>query len=442
MNSATKYPRVLIIYLSCINKEDQHGVSIREWFADWPKENLAQIYSGFEVGEEKFCGHNFMLGPDERRFGKYFFKLKKSSIGQSSYTVKLNGDITSLKKFGYWSLFKNKVGSWLIDTGLWELIFSPVLSRKMTKFVLDFNPEIIYCQGYSLTFATLPVMLKAKFSIPICFQTGDDWPSTLYRNSPLSAVIRPKVKHVVKSLLEKSSIRFANGMRMANEYKARYGLAFETLMMCDNPTRFSDAVPRRVVDADTISIIYSGNIGAGRWNSIIELCEAAKLLNAEGLKIIVTIFATSIPPQAINQLRKIENLRVLPGTSHEELPSYLKGGDILFLPETFDSGRANEIRLSISTKAHFYMMSKKPVLVYSSPITGIADYAKKEGWAYIVEEQDISKLAKALRVIIKNTEYSKKIVNKGLEVVSKNHVAEKVRANFLERLSNLTNISS
>ncbi len=124
----------------------------------------------------------------------------------------------------------------------------------------------------------------------------------------------------------------------------------------------------------------------------------------------------------------------------EELPSYLKGGDILFLPETFDPVKANEIRLSISTKAHFYMMSEKPVLVYASPITGIADYAKKEGWAYMVEEQNLDKLANALRVLVTNSEYSKKIVNKGLEVVSKNHVAQKVRANFLERLSNLTNI--
>ncbi len=86
------------------------------------------------------------------------------------------------------------------------------------------------------------------------------------------------------------------------------------------------------------------------------------------------------------------------------------------------------------------MMSEKPILVYASPKTGIVHYAKEEGWAFVVEEQNPDKLAQALQLLLTNNEICKKIVNKGLEVVSKNHVAEKVRANFLERLSNLTNI--
>ena len=57
---STKFPKVLIIYNSRINMADQHGVSIREWFADWPKEYLAQIYSGGEIGENTFCGYNFI----------------------------------------------------------------------------------------------------------------------------------------------------------------------------------------------------------------------------------------------------------------------------------------------------------------------------------------------------------------------------------------------
>ena len=159
----SKYPRVLIVYNSRINKADQHGVSIRGWFRDWPKENLAQIYSGGEVGEEVFCKYNFKLGRKERRFGNFFFKLKGSSIGQSSYIVSLDENFTSLKKFSLWSLAKNKISEWLINTGLWELIFKPVFSKELIKFIEDFKPQIIYCQGYSLTFAWLPVMVH-KYS--------------------------------------------------------------------------------------------------------------------------------------------------------------------------------------------------------------------------------------------------------------------------------------
>jgi len=224
--------------------------------------------------------------------------------------------------------------------------------------VTDFNPQLIYCQGYLLTFAWLPLMLQKKFNIPICFQTGDDWPSSLYKHSPMSFAIRPLIGQTVKNLLLKSSVRLTNGTLMTKEYVNRYGLSFEQIMMCDSLKRFRDANPQRVVDNSTISVIYSGNLTHGRWDSIIDLCKAAQILqDEESFNIMITALATSIPPKAVNKLQEIKNLQILPGPSHKDLPLFLKGADILFLPETLDSIMANDIHLSLSTKAHFYMMS-------------------------------------------------------------------------------------
>jgi glycosyltransferase involved in cell wall biosynthesis len=435
MKDLKKYPKVLIIYHTCINKEDLYGVSIRGWFADWPKENLAQIYSGGEVGEERFCGVNFKLEEKERRFGNLFFKIKGSAIGQNSFPILPQKNFLQLNKLSFWSLFKNRLSIFLINSGFWELIFKPVLSKGMLKFVKDFNPQIIYCQGYNLTFTWLPLMIQKKFNIPICFQTGDDWPSYLYKDSTFSFAIKPIIHQSIKSLLLNSSVKLANGKLMAEDYRKRYGISFEPLMMCDNLYRFRNAITRKVVNDAVLSIIYSGSLGLGRWNSIIDLCNAAKLLETQGFKIMITVFATLIPSEAVNKLREKDNLQILPGPSHEELPSYLKGADILFLPETFDPVKADEIRLSISTKAHFYMMSEKPILVYASPITGIVEYAKDEEWACVVEEQSLNKLSQAILKLITNNEYRKSLTNKGLEVVEKNHSQDIVRERFLSLLS-------
>jgi glycosyltransferase involved in cell wall biosynthesis len=436
----SSYPRVLLVYNSRINKADQHGVSIRGWFGDWPKENLAQIYSGGEEGEETFCKYNFKIGVNERRLGKYFFKLKSSSFGQSSYPIVPGREFKTQKKISYWSLLKTKISELLINTGLWEIIFKPILSDEMIKFVKDFNPQIIYCQGYSLTFTWLPILLNNKFHIPICFQTGDDWPTYLYKDSPISFTIRPIIHRAVKSLLYKSSARLANSKLMANDYETRYGMSFQPLMMCDNLERFHSAISHRVVDDTTISIVYAGNLGQGRWLSIIELCEAAKLIQTGGINVMITAFATTIPPEAVNKLREVDNLQILPGPSHEELPSYLKGSDILYIAETFNPLLANEIRLSLSTKAHFYMMSEKPVLIYGSPRTGIVNYATEESWACIVQEQNLEKLSQALNNLITNKQYCTELVKKGLEVVSKYHSEKKVRKKVLTILSELVTI--
>src|SRR3990172_8498452 len=190
MKNKKRYPRVLIIYHNCINRADQHGVSIRGWFADWPTDHLAQIYSGGESGQERFCGDTFKLGPNERWFGKLFFWLKNSSRGKVSLRVVQyekrqvqEGASTCL------DLSKRAMGRLLLNSGLWELLFSPKLSSELTQWVQAFRPEIIYCQGYTLGFTWLPLMLQKKFDLPICFQTGDDWPMNLYSVSPLSMIM-------------------------------------------------------------------------------------------------------------------------------------------------------------------------------------------------------------------------------------------------------------
>lgn len=436
LNEKIRYPRVLIVYHARLNKADQNGVSIRGWFGDWPKENLAQIYSGNEMSNDPgFCSQNLRIGKRERRFGKFFFKLKNSSIGQSSYSVALNDDFEKINKIKSWKLFKHKIGKWLINTGLWEIIFKPRLSQEMNSFIKDFDPQIIYCQGYSLTFTWLPLMIHKKFGIPICFQTGDDWPTQLYKNSPISFVIKPIVRRTFNSLLKKSSARMANGKLMAKEYFERYHLSFESVMMSDDLGRFQNAMPLRVVNSDTISVIYTGGLANMRYVPIIDLCKAVKLLKNVGEKIIITVFATTIPLEAVNLLKEQHNLQILPNPPHEELPSYLKGADILYLPESFDKEMVNRTHLSISTKAHLYMMSEKPTIVYASAFTGIANYAKEEEWACVVQEQNLSKLADALKNLIENREYSENLINKGIEISLKNHDERRVRARFLSILN-------
>jgi glycosyltransferase involved in cell wall biosynthesis len=273
-------------------------------------------------------------------------------------------------------------------------------------------------------------MIKKKFNLPICFQTGDDWPFSLYRNSPI-VFIKPLVTRAVQTLLNNSSARLANGKLMAEVYEKRYNMTFEPLMMCDDPLRFHEAPTKRIVGEKTKSIVYTGNLGHGRWNSIVELCEAVKMIKLNEYEIMVTAFATTIPPEAVNTLQDISNLQILPAPSHTELPSVLKGADILFLPETFDPVMALEIRLSISTKAHFYMMSQKPILVYASLVTGIADYAKEQSWAFVVEHHDLEKLAKGIEKLLTDKAFSDRLITKGNEVFQKNHAEKNVRKRFL-----------
>jgi glycosyltransferase involved in cell wall biosynthesis len=436
MKNNSDFPRVLIVYNSRINQVDTHGVSIRGWFADWPKQSLAQIYSGGDIGDETFCGFNFKIKQDERRFGRLFIKIKGSSIGKSSYPILVENNTAKKMRIGKSQLFKSKVSELLMATGLWELIFKPVLSIDIIRFIQEFKPQIIYCQGYNLTFALLPVMIKRRFNLPICFQTGDDWPSNRYKDTLFSFIMRPVIVNAAKTLIAESAIRLANCSNMVEEFEKKYNLPFVKLMMCDSIERFRNSAIRRIVSPSVYSIIYTGGIGGNRWESIIDLSIAADLLSKEGINILITVFTSNVPMEAVNKFKDHKSIQILPDPSHEELPSYLKGGDILFLPETFDELQSKSIHLSLSTKAHLYMFSEIPILVYGSHITGIVNYALEEKWAYIVQKRDKTILANALKKLLMDTKLRQKLVKKGYEVAIKNHDKTIVRQQFLANLSN------
>lgn len=426
------YPRVLIVYMSCLNKADQHGVSLRNWFAEWPRENLGQIYSGGEVGNERFCGQTFKLGPSERRFGPLFYRLKHSSLGENSTPKTLNEHFSGkLDRISHRALLQAQLSRVLTRSGLWEIIFSPVLSPRLLKWVTNFAPQMIYCQGYDLSFVWLPLMLKRALSVPLCFQTGDDWPFSLYSDSIISWAMRPIVVHAVKQLIASSSMRLANGDLMASEYSIRYKADFRPIMMSDDLDRFRNAIPIRVTDKKKISIIYTGGLAHNRWESLVSLCEAANLLRPEGHDIAITAFVPSVPYEAVNAFSQMSNLEIKPPLPHEQVPAVLKGADILFLPETFDPIKVAEIRLSISTKAHLYMMSERPILVCGSPLAGVVEYANREHWAFVVSESGINSLVDGLRQLIVNNDMRQSLIDTGIAVALKNHNSPTVRKRFL-----------
>jgi glycosyltransferase involved in cell wall biosynthesis len=422
------YPRVLIVYHSCINKADATGVSIRNWFADWPKDHLAQIYSGNEIGDERFCGRSFCLGRDERRFSRMFFRLKASPLGDANRQAPLERGGARIETVaGRYDHLKQRCSSLAIRSGIWELIFPPVISMTLAAWITDFNPDIVYAQGYDLSFAWLAVWIMKRFGLPGCFHAVDDWPRFLYREGIFSRLMRPYVDDAARALIESSCVRYSIGRGMADAYRSRYGVDIEPLMICDNLQRFRDATPRRLVPDDCISIIYTGGLGHYRWRALVDLAAAARILENEGRKVRIITFTPAVPPEAVKELSALTHIQFEPLPSHEALPGILKGGDILYLPETFDAAEADVIRLSVSTKAPLYMMSGKPILVYSSPVTGVMTYARNSGWGYRVERQDVRLLADAVRRLHTDPLLRKTLAEKSLTIAEENHEGAVVR---------------
>ena len=109
----------------------------------------------------------------------------------------------------------------------------------------------------------------------------------------------------------------------------------------------------------------------------------------------------------------------------------LRGADILFLPERFDE-TAQGIRLSISSKAHLFMFSGKPIIVYSDPVTGIVRYATEDGWAAVVDRRDPGLLADTIERLFKDDVYRQQLIAGARSTAEKNHNLTTIRSSFFK----------
>ncbi len=453
LNAESEYPRVLVCVLTRVNAHDafNNNLLLRNLFADWPKDRIAQIHSGGSSltresnDDEGFFGSEYRVGDEDRRFGPLKTRLRKAFKKNPKATETTeHSQVASGRRSGRAAGLIRRLGRFVTESGLAETIFPVRPSEALLEWVRNFNPDVIFAQGYNLSFTWLPMQLKKRLGVPIAFYTSDDWPSYIYTDrAGLMRVISPFIRRIVakatQELITDTDCPLAFNRMMALEYQRRYGKAFGTIMHSDDPDRFRRAEPIGLQPPGTKSIVAAGGFNSSRWPLLLDMEEACRELAVEGLEVRVTVLTSSIAPEGRKRVNECRHIEVRDDPGHDLLPSYLKGADALFLPETFDERQAEAIRYSVSTKAHLFMLAQRPILVYGDARTGLVTYARDEGWANVVCTRDIPALKSAVRRMLTDQEHTARLVAIADEVFQRNHDSRTVRKEFLNIMRSCRN---
>ncbi len=389
-----EYPKVLLVMLTKVKSDDPSNLLIRTQFSGWPKERLAQIHSGEGAGHGEFCGRYYRLNASDRRLGVLFYRLR-GTVAEATSMDTVSDLLTSRSSVVHHNLkmsLQRRMGELLLHSGLWELVFSIKISHAMAQFIEEFAPDVIYCQGYSLGFASLPLLISQRFNTPICFQTTDDWPTYTYSQFPVGWLLRRRAA----KLIAHSKTRMAFGEKMRRVYEQRYRTRFLVTYHADRFDRFSRVRPS--IQSSCYSIVFTGNLAQRRYEAIHDLLLAVRSLGDAGTSIRIYVYCWGIPKGVPESLRGAPEITFKPLPSHDELPSVLTQASMLFLPESFVVSPGT-IELSLSTKCHLYMMSETPILAYGPGYSGTIDYARSEGWAEVVDRTKHRSVAHGYREV-------------------------------------------
>jgi glycosyltransferase involved in cell wall biosynthesis len=419
-----------------INATDSsnNGLLLRNLFGGWPREHLAQIYSSGDTGDAGFFGSYYKLGSQDRRLGSLFYRLKRDTLDAENCKNEVSDSTASnhRKSVATW------VKKWFIDTGLYELVFTPRMSLQMRTWINEFRPDVVFAQGYNLAFTWLPLSISEHFKLPICYYPTDDWPSTHYRvpqkiPSLLSWPARRAVAGTSRKLVWQSVVRIAFNPAMQAAYSARYQVPFDILMHGDHATRFANAPPKRLADPREYWIVSTGVFDWHRWPLLRDLDQACEILACKGHRVRATIFPVNWPTKDAVRQAQFRHVEFSPCPNHEEMASILRGADLLFLPERFDD-TVEDIKLCVSTKAHLFMFSGKPIVVYSALETGIAQYAQRDQWAVLVDKNEPALLALAIERLISDDAQRDRVIASARASAITNHNLSTIQTSFSQML--------
>lgn len=110
------------------------------------------------------------------------------------------------------------------------------------------------------------------------------------------------------------------------------------------------------VDFKHISILYSGKIGYGITESIIEVASAIDLIHNPKLEIKLNIQTPTINKEILNLLCKFNCVIINSFVEYDQIPKIFSEADILLLANDFSPNGINYLRFSIPTKASEYMI--------------------------------------------------------------------------------------
>jgi glycosyltransferase involved in cell wall biosynthesis len=80
------------------------------------------------------------------------------------------------------------------------------------------------------------------------------------------------------------------------------------------------------------------------------------------------------------------------------------------------------------------MISGTPILVYADKRTALAKYAIKDGWAYVVTNNNEMILTQALEELYSNLSLRKELAERARKIAIQNEDANLIRENFRKKL--------
>ena len=230
-------------------------------------------------------------------------------------------------------------------------------SKKLNSFLEEINPDLIYLPVYAIPhISNLQSYIIKKLNVPVVGHISDDVCGIPPTSNIIIKLYRTLAKKKAEGIIKRCNYLEVFAENMAEEYEKRYN---RKCYLIGKGIDTSTIKPEELaVDASKqLNFVYTGNLSAERFETLINLSKALKN-NAAVLNV---YSATPLSVDMSNQIASLDNICFHGKIDKTQVEQVQNDADFLVHVEGFSKQAIYDAKMSFSTKIMDYMQKNKPI---------------------------------------------------------------------------------
>lgn len=406
--------KVLVVSNGCISRNSSNGRTLLNMLLNFKEADILNFFSNTSFFDDSL-GINYLNVTDGQALKSFVSLGIKKPNGD--FVPPQDNETSSTKKKAGKTCFKMVIRNMVWKSYFWY-------GKSLKNAIKGFAPDCVLLQVGDLPFQfDFARKIAKQLNIPLIIYSSEDYCLKDYdyikgvnKKNFWYRVLHSKQYKAAKKAYSFASLNVFNSESLketiSSKFKTKNNIVIYNSSSMSNYNKSSDQIK---------DVLYAGNIGLGREDSLIEFANALKQVMPEAT---LNCYGSIANDEALNKINKQENIKYHGVIPYSKLLEVIKNADMLVHAESFDAYRIKDLKYSFSTKIADSLMSGIPFFMYAPDTMAGSQYVKSINPDFFAaaKEELIEKLTKIQN---KQTIYSLK-----REVILANHDAIKCSEQF------------
>lgn len=408
--------KVLIISHNVIDERSAAGKTLFSFFNEWGSDKLAQIYFHSEIPTSHICEQYYRITdkdalrsicrPWKQKVGTSYHADDVKDDGRTSRTD--SGLAGKLYSFGR----KRTPPIYIARNIVWSL--ARYRKPDFIEWLQTFSPDVIFFAAGDYAFAyEITADIAQLLRIPVVMYCCDDY--FINRVNPdafLSGAVYKNLMKCVKKVISHTSSVITICDKMSDAYRKIFDVPVYTVH-----TGYSY---RGTPSVNGKGIVYLGNLGFSRYESLVEIGKALKEINGKtGARYCLDVYSTEKRERVLCHLTEDNGIVFHRAVDRDEVRRIISESLMVVHTESFAEKNIYKTEYSVSTKVADLLASGHCILAYGPAKLASMEYLSSNHAAVVIDDQN--KLTARLEGALADAEQRRNAIENAGRLAERNH---------------------